>query len=312
MTKKVLGITHALTDQIIPVSDEELSSIDLTCGGWKPFSICANKKSLEELLKKESVKRYLGGAPTNVIRGLNNLGYDCNLIGNIGEDELGKNYINVLEEESINPLFHIYSGKKSGECYVFITPNKKRSFYSNASIADNFKDLDTYLSKNENFDLIFTSGYEFSSNPSKFIDFIQLLKQKGTKIAFDIANGNIAKKNLPEFKEMIKLSNVLFISDEESEIAFGGLQDWMFKDKICAYKKGTKGSEIYQNKNKAIIPCYKTDKLVNDNGAGDSYAAGFLHAYLENRDIELCGILASLIAKKVCQQEESWYKNNLS
>src|SRR3989339_205794 len=199
MTKKVLGITHALTDQIIPVSDEELSSIDLTCGGWKPFSICANKKSLEELLKKESVKRYLGGAPTNVIRGLNNLGYDCNLIGNIGEDELGKNYINVL-----------------------------------------------------------------------------------------------------------------FISDEESEIAFGGLQDWMFKDKICAYKKGTKGSEIYQNKNKAIIPCYKTDKLVNDNGAGDSYAAGFLHAYLENRDIELCGILASLIAKKVCQQEESWYKNNLS
>ena len=111
---------------------------------------------------------------------------------------------------------------------------------------------------------------------------------------------------------MIKLSNVLFISDEESEIAFGGLQDWMFKDKICAYKKGTKGSEIYQNKNKAIIPCYKADKLVNDNGAGDSYAAGFLHAYLENRDIELCGILASLIAKKVCQQEESWYKNNLS
>src|SRR3989339_876508 len=254
MTKKVLGITHALTDQIIPVSDAELSSIDLTCGGWKPFSICANKKSLEELLKKESVKRYLGGAPTNV----------------------------------------------------------KRSFYSNASIADNFKDLDTYLSKNENFDLIFTSGYEFSSNPSKFIDFIQLLKQKGTKIAFDIANGNIAKKNLPEFKEMIKLSNILFISDEESEIAFGGLQDWMFKDKICAYKKGTKGSEIYQNKNKAIIPCYKADKLVNDNGAGDSYATGFLHGYLENRDIELCGILASLIAKKVCQQEESWYKNNLS
>ena len=312
MTKKILGVTHALTDQIIPVSDEELSSIDLTCGGWKPFSICTNKKGLEELLKKEGVKRYLGGAPTNVIRGLNNLGYDCNLIGNIGEDELGQNYIKILESEDIKPLFHTYSDKKSGECYVFITPDKKRSFYSNASIADNFKDLRTYIPENEKYDLFFTSGYEFSSNPKMFIYLTKLLKNQETKIAFDIANGNIAKKNLSEFKEMIKLSDVLFISDEESEIAFEGLQDWMFKDKICAYKKGTKGSEIYQNKNKAIIPCYKADKLVNDNGAGDSYAAGFLHAYLENRDIELCGILASLIAKKVCQQEESWYKNNLS
>jgi len=92
--------------------------------------------------------------------------------------------------------------------------------------------------------------------------------------------------------------------------AFRGLDDKIVNGRIFVLKKGQKGSIIYHNRKRVGVSSVKISKLVNTNGAGDSYAAGFLVAYMQGRKLKHCGDMASIIASKVCSQEESWYRGN--
>ena len=69
-------------------------------------------------------------------------------------------------------------------------------------------------------------------------------------------------------------------------------------------KKGKKGSIVREGDKEYKIPVYKT-KVINTNGAGDAYAAGFLASYIKGLNIETCGLDGSYLASKVCSIEES-------
>lgn len=307
MGNRVIGVTNALTDILIPTTDEQLEELGIKKGGHTPFRKI-NSSSFQELVRsKKSPKKFLGGGPTNTIRSINNLGCQCSLIGAVGEDKTGEKFIGQLYTEKIEPYFIRIPERKSSKCYVFITPDGERSFVVNGSVYVNFPCVDfKQLPKQDWF---YASGYELISHPERMLNFAESLKQIGTKISFDLAAEAMVERCPDKFEEMISYSDIVFASEEEMN-AFRELEDRVVNRRIFVLKKGKKGSAIYHNGKRIDISPVEVSRLINTNGAGDSYASGFLAAYMQGKNLKDCGNFASSIASKVCSQEESWYMGN--
>jgi sugar/nucleoside kinase (ribokinase family) len=303
-SQKVIGVTNALMDILINISEEDFKKIGLKRGGHTPLRKI-DTSYLQKILEKKDYKKFLGGGPTNTIRGLNNLGIKCSLIGAIGEDETGEDFVSQLYKEGINPYFLKIPEKESGKCYVFITPDGERSFVVNEGVYDCYPEVNFEQLPKQ--DLFFSSGYEMISNPKRMLSFAKSLKKLGTKIGFDLASESMVSRFPDKFAEMISYSDIVFGSKEEIK-AFNGLEKEINNQAIFILKKGKEGSIIYHKDKEIKILPTKVEKLINTNGAGDSYATGFLFTYLKGKSLEDCGNFASRIASKVCSQEESWYQ----
>ncbi len=306
MRNRIIGVTNALTDLLVPVTDQELSEMELSKGRHTSIRK-VNLGTLQRVVNGRVSKKFLGGGPTNTIRGINNLGFQCSLIGAIGEDEVGEEFVNQLYTEGIEPYFIRIPDRESGKCFVFITPDGERSFVVNEGVYANYPDVDfRQLPKQDWF---YSSGYELISHPERMLNFAESLKQIRTKISFDLAAEAMVERCPDKFEEMVSYSDIVFASEEEMN-TFRGLEDRIVNGRIFILKKGPKGSIIYHNGKRVDISPVEVSKLVNTNGAGDSYASGFLVAYMQGKSLEDCGNFASYVASKVCSQEESWYKGN--
>jgi sugar/nucleoside kinase (ribokinase family) len=303
---KVIGVTNALTDIQIPITDQELNNIGLD-KGRHTFIKNINLQGIHDLINERVSKKFIGGGPTNTIRSMNNLGFQCSLIGAVGEDDIGKEFISQLYAEGIEPYFLMIPNKESGKCFVFITPDGERSFVVNQGIYANYPDVNFRQLPKQ--DLFYTSGYELISNSERMLGFAKSLKQIGTKISFDLASELMVTRCPEKFEEVISYSEIVFGSEEEIN-AFGKLENKIINGRIFILKKGKEGSEIYHEGRRIKISPVRLNKLVNLNGAGDSYAAGFLAAYMQGKDLEYCGNFACHIASEVCSQEESCYLGN--
>ena len=306
MKPKFIGVTNALTDILISVTDQELDEMNLSKASHNPSSKVNLSKFYEIINKKES-KRFLGGTATNTIRGINNLGFQTYLVGAVGEDEIGKEFITKLCTEGIEPYFIKIPNRESGKCFVLITPDKERSFVVSPGVYANYPDLN--FKELPKLDWFYSSGYELISHPERMLNFVKSFKKIKTKIGFDLGS-EIMIPYCPElFKEVVSYTDVLFANEKEME-TYQKLGGKIINDKVFVLKKGKKGSTIYNDGKKTDIPSVKINNLVNTNGAGDSYAAGFLFAYEQGQSLRDCGNFASNIASKVCSQEEAWYKGN--
>jgi len=304
--KRVVGITNAFTDILYSVTEEDLRRLGIPKGKTIPIEKI-DSRALLDLTSRKPFKKFLGGCPTNTLRSLNNLGFVCSLIGAVGEDDIGKEFLNQLFDEKIGNHFAKVPGKKSGRIFVLVAPDGERSFVMEGEAYTHYFDAD--FENLPNPDLFYSSGYEFVCNPKKMLSFIESLKKSGTKIGFDFAS-EVATKNCPEFfKKMISKSDIVFASKEELEV-LGGLKENLIDGKTFILKKGEEGSRIYHDGESVDISPFKNIKIINTNGAGDSYAAGFLYKYLLGEKLRDCGNFATHIASKVCAQEESWYKGD--
>lgn len=306
MEKRIIITTNALTDILLETSEDELNRLGLKKGQHTSMEK-VDRALFTKLVATKKLKTFLGGGPANTARGIKHLGLGCSIIGAVGDDIEGKRYIKTLEEEKIKPFFNIYAGKESGKCFVFITPDGERSFVANKGVYPYFPKIDP--SKLEHYNLFHTSGYELVSNSEQIINFTSSIKKFGTKISFDVASELMIKKCPDKFKEIIKSSDIIFANEEEVAV-LNDLSRNLNEMQVLCLKKGKYGSEIYHQGQKMEILPVRTQRLINTNGAGDSYAAGFLFSYLLGNPLKKCGDYGSLIASKVCSQEESWYKGN--
>jgi len=295
---KILGLTNALTDYVINISEGNIVRFGLKKGGHTSF-----RKIDFDVVKESSFRKFVGGGPCNTIRGMNALGVDCSLMGVVGDDDVGDFYIGTLKNEGISSYFSRIKEGRSGRCYTFISPDGERSFSVDGGVAFNF---DCLKSDVPLCDLFHFSGYELSSDPILVWDFVKELKNSGAKISFDLGYAKGVGRNLGYFEKVIGIADVLFSTEEERE-ALGDLEGMLGKDTVWVLKKGSRGSVVYRGDEKVDIDSVKVD-VMNKNGAGDGYAAGFLVKYLEGKDLEECGNFGSEIAANVCGVEESCFR----
>jgi len=282
---KVLGIGNAIVDVICKVEENFLSENNLTKNTMKLVDEAEFKKLLSNLNIEETIA---GGSVANSIVGLSQLGNAVSFIGKVNNDELGNKYEKSLTNEKVK---YCYQKKQetipTGTCLILITPDSERTMCTFLGIAGKISDKDIDKNAVKNSELIFLEGYLWDEGEPKtaFNKAINISKKTAMSLSdqfcvdrhkksfFDLVNNklDITFANEQEILSLIDAKNF------DEVISFGKQLG-----KLLVVTRGEKGS-IAIKKNEVVECNSKKDlKIVDLTGAGDLFAAGFLHGHINN------------------------------
>ena len=302
---KVLGIGNAIVDVLCKVEDEFLNKNSLIKSTMKLI----DEKEFKHLISELKVEKTIsGGSVANTIVGLSQLGNDVGFIGKVKDDDLGKKYEDGLIKENVNFL---YSKKNepipTGTCLILITPDSERTMCTFLGIAGKVSDEDVSAIKVKKSKITLLEGYLWDEGePKKAFD---KAINNSNKVAMSLSDVFCVERHKLQFLEMVKNRlDVTFCNEQE----ITSLTDAKnFSDVISFCKsikrlivvtRGEKGSmAIYKND---IFECpSKQDLDIKDlTGAGDLFAAGFLHGYINDLSLQDSLRLGIDMSSKIIQK----------
>jgi len=302
---KVLGIGNAIVDVICKVEESFLSENSLTKSTMKLVDETEFKKLLSNLKIEETIA---GGSVANSIVGLSQLGNPVSFIGKVSNDELGNKYEKSLTNEKVK---YCYQKKKefipTGTCLILVTPDSERTMCTFLGIAGKISDKDIDENTVKNSELIFLEGYLWDEGEPKtaFNKAISISKKKAMSLSdqfcverhkksfFDLVNNKLDITFANE-QEIVSLINAKSFNEV---ISFGKKLA-----KLLVVTRGEKGSVAIQ-KNEAIECKSKKDlEIVDLTGAGDLFAAGFLHGHINNLSVKECLEKGTEMSSKIIQK----------
>ena len=286
---KVLGIGNAIVDVICKVEESFLSENKLTKSTMKLVDEAEFKKLLSNLKIEETIA---GGSVANSIVGLSQFGNTVSFIGKVNDDELGNKYEKSLTNEKVK---YCYQKKKesipTGTCLILITPDSERTMCTFLGIAEKISDKDIDENTVKNSELIFLEGYLWDEGEPKaaFNKAMNISKKKAMSLSdqFCVERHKKSFFDLVNNKLDITLANeqeILSLIDAKSfnEVISFGKQ----LGKLLVITRGEKGSIAIQKNEVVECDSQKDLKIVDLTGAGDLFAAGFLHGHINNLSIK--------------------------
>ena len=302
---KVLGIGNAIVDVICKVEENFLSENNLTKSTMKLVDEAEFKKLLFNLKIEQTIA---GGSVANSIVGLSQLGNSVSFIGKVNNDELGNKYEKSLTNEKVKYCYH--KKKESiptGTCLILITPDSERTMCTFLGIAGKISDKDIDENAVKNSELIFLEGYLWDEgNPKKAFD-----KAIGLapKTAMSLSDQFCVERHKKSFFDLVKNKlDIIFANEQEilslintnkfDEVISFGKQ----LGKLLIITRGERGSIAIQQNEVVECDSKKNLKIVDLTGAGDLFAAGFLHGHVNNLSMKKSLDTGTEMSSKIIQK----------
>ena len=303
---KILGIGNAIVDVICKVDENFINQNGLTKSTMKLIFDESEFKNLLNNLKIE--KTVSGGSVANSIVGIAQLGNKVGFIGKVSDDDFGSKYEEGLKKENVE---YFYSKKKeelpTGTCLILVTPDSERTMCTFLGTAGKINENDVNSDAIRKSEIIFLEGYLWDEGePKKAFD---KAISNARKVAMSLSDQFCVDRHKPHFLELVKNKlDVTFANEQEisSLIEAKNFEEVVnFSkqlNKLIVITRGEKGAIAIKGEN--IIECgvNKNLKIVDLTGAGDLFAAGFLHGYVNNLSIEESLNKGTEMSSKVIQQ----------
>jgi len=300
--KKVLGMGNALMDILMDLKEDQLLSEFSLPKGSMQLIDTERAKIIDQATSHLSKTITTGGFASNTIHGIAHLGTETGFIGKVGKDEKGELFYNDMHVGNINPHL-IKSDSMTGFATAFVSQDGERTFATFLGAAAEMNPEDINPSLFDDYAVFHIEGY-LVQNHALIKKSVELAKEKGLCVSLDLASYNVVEANLAFLRDLVQNSVDIVFANEEEAKAFThkepeeALLEIAKLCKIAVVKVGAKGSMIQSVDKKHHIQPYKS-VLRDTTGAGDIYAAGFLHAYVNNYPLEICGKLGSYLSSKV-------------
>ena len=286
---KVLGIGNAIIDVICKVDDIFLEKNNLTKGTMK----LVDEREFKNLSSKlKIVDTVSGGSVANSIVGLSQLKNEVGFIGKINDDSFGGKYEEGMKKEKVK---FFYSKKEevtpTGTCLILITPDSERTMCTFLGIAGKINEDDINIEIIKKSEITFFEGYLWDEgHPKKAFE--KAIKNS-KKTAMSLSDKFCVDRHKLNFLNLVKNSlDITFANEQEilSLIEAKSLNDVvLFAKKIgklIVITRGDKGSIAIKNQEVIEFGIEKDLKIVDLTGAGDLFAAGFLHGQINNLSIK--------------------------
>ena len=302
---KILGIGNAIVDVICKVDDQYLIDNKLTKSTMKLVDEIEFKKLLSTLNIEETVS---GGSVANSIVGLSQLGNDVGFIGKVNADDLGRKYEEGLTKEKVQ---YFYNKKQetlpTGTCLILITPDAERTMVTFLGIAGKISEKDINEKIIKESEIIFLEGYLWDEGEPKSA-FDKAMSLSNTK-AMSLSDQFCVERHKDNFLNLVKNKlDIIFANEQEIKSLIDAES---FEDvikfgkklgKLLIITRGEKGSVAI--KDQEIEECQsKPDlKIVDLTGAGDLFAAGFLHGFINNISTKECLEKGTEMSSKIIQK----------
>ena len=302
---KILGIGNAIVDVICKVDDQYLADNKLTKSTMKLVDENELKKLLSTLNIEETIS---GGSVANSIVGLSQLGVDVGFIGKVNADDLGQKYEEGLTKEKVQ---YFYNKKQeaspTGTCLILITPDAERTMVTFLGIAGKINTQDINEKVIKESEMIFLEGYLWDEGEPKSA-FDKAMSFSNTK-AMSLSDQFCVERHKINFLNLVKNKlDIIFANEQEitslidaknfeQVIEFGKQLG-----KLLIITRGEKGSVAINNQE--VVECQSKPnlKIVDLTGAGDLFAAGFLHGLINNISKKECLEKGTEMSSKIIQK----------
>ena len=302
---KILGIGNAIVDVICKVDDIFLKNNKLTKSTMKLVDEVEFKKLLSSLKIEETTS---GGSVANSIVGLSQLGNKVGFIGKISEDDLGNKYEKGLRKEEVE---YFYSKKKedlpTGTCLILITPDSERTMCTFLGTAGKINESDVDVNAVKSSEIVFLEGYLWDEGePKKAFD---KAIQNSSKAAMSLSDLFCVERHKPHFLDLVKNKlDVTFANEQEitSLIDAKNFDDVISFSKnlkkLIVITRGENGATAIQGNEIAECGIKKNLNIIDLTGAGDLFAAGFLHGHINNLSLKESLEKGTEMSSKVIEQ----------
>ena len=302
---KILGIGNAIVDVLCKVDDDFLVKNSLTKSTMKLIDEDEFKTLLSLLNIEETVS---GGSVANSIVGLSQLGNNVGFIGKISEDSLGQKYEDGLKKEKVN---YLYNKKKepipTGSCLILITPDSERTMCTYLGTAGKINDQDIDESIIKNSEITFLEGYLWDEGePKKAFD---KAIANSNKVAMSLSDLFCVERHKEHFLELAKNKLDIIFANEQEITSLINANSF---EEIVTFSKQIKKNVVITRGDKGAISILDNDLIeceaqknlnIKDlTGAGDLFAAGYLHGVINNLSIRECLIKGTELSSKIIQK----------
>ncbi len=303
--KRILGIGSTLVDILSQIPNEDvLHQLNLPKGSMTYVKIEDAVKIGEQLARQYGSQRAAGDSAANTMSGLARLGAQSGFLTKMGKDEMGDFFTNEMTRTGVEMLA-LKSDTPTGRVIAMVTPDGERTFATclGASIELSPDDIKPELF--DGWDIFYIEGY-LVANPNMLRKAISTAKDKGLKIAIDLASYNVVEESHDFLLELINDYVDIVFANEQEALALTGMQPeealhyLAERCEIAVVKIGAKGALIQHGDQLVTIGPLKAD-VVDTTGAGDMWAAGFLAGLVKNEPLEKCGKMGAIVAANIIE-----------
>ena len=303
---KILGIGNAIVDVICRVDEDFLDKNKLTKSTMK---LIFDEKEFKNLLSNLKIEKTVsGGSVANSVVGLSQLGNKVGFIGKVCDDELGAKYEEGLKNENVE---YFYSKKKeelpTGTCLILVTPDSERTMCTFLGTAGKINENDVNSDIIKSSEVILLEGYLWDEgDPKKAFD---KAISSAKKVAMSLSDQFCVDRHKPHFLDLVKNKLDITFANEQEILSL--IDAKSFDDvinfgkelgKIIVVTRGDKGAIAIKGNEVSECGIKEGLKVVDLTGAGDLFAAGFLHGYINNLSLKDSLEKATQMSAKVIQQ----------
>ena len=303
---KILGIGNAIVDVICKVDDNFIIQNNLTKSTMK---LIFDESEFNKLLTNLKIERTVsGGSVANSMVGISQLGDKVGFVGKVSDDELGSKYEQGLKQENVE---FFYSKKKeklpTGTCLILVTPDSERTMCTFLGTAGKINENDVNINVVKNSEMIFLEGYLWDEGePKKAFD---KAINTANKVAMSLSDQFCVDRHKPHFLELVKNKLDITFANEQEIMSLIDAKDFnevinFSKElkKLLVITRGEKGA-IFINGDEVVENGVRENlNIVDLTGAGDLFAAGFLHGFINNLSSKDCLDKGTEMSSKVIQQ----------
>jgi len=303
---KILGIGNAIVDVICKVDEKFIEKNKLTKGTMK---LIFDDKEFHYMMADLKIEKTIsGGSVANSIVGLSQLGNEVGFIGKVSDDDLGAKYENGLKSENVE---YFYSKKKeelpTGTCLILVTPDSERTMCTFLGTAGkiNENDVDANIIKQSK--MIFLEGYLWDEGEPKKA--FEKAINNAKKVAMSLSDQFCVDRHKSHFLDLVKNKLDITFANEQEVMSLIDAKNF---EEVIEFGKNLNKQLVITRGDKGAILIYGNDVIENGieksleikdlTGAGDLFAAGFLHGYLNNYSHIDCLNKGREMSSKIIQQ----------
>ena len=286
---KILGIGNAIVDVICKVEESFLKKNSLTKSTMKLVDENEFKKLISSLKIEETIA---GGSVANSVVCLSQLGNKVGFIGKVSDDELGVKYENGLKKENVE---YFYSKKKeitpTGTCLILITPDSERTMVTFLGTAGKISEADIDISAVKKSEILFLEGYLWDEGSPKKA--FEKAINNSNKVAMSLSDLFCVERHKNHFFKLVNNKlDITFANEQEISSLINAkkieevIEFSKKTTKLVIVTRGDKGAIAINNNEVFECSAKKDLKIVDLTGAGDLFAGGFLHGYINGKTIK--------------------------
>lgn len=299
----IIGLGNALTDILVPLPDEALlRELGVERGGMYLIDSDQHNQLMSRIGHlPHSVAA--GGSAANMVAGVAMLGTPATYVGEIGADAIGEAFRRCQEQKHIRPLLGLSDKTPSGKCISLVLPDGERTMLTYLGAA---LEIDTRNLTRENLrghKVLFIEGYLLNC-PEVIEHAMRTAHEAGVLVALDAASFTVIREYKAYAAELIdRYVDMLFANEDEAAEFTGthdptqGLEMLARRCDLVVVKVGPQGSLIAHGTERLHIGTIDATPI-DKTGAGDLYAAGFLHGYAQGLSLRQCGEMGTVVSSK--------------